>query len=585
MAVLEHDASAWSASSASNTANPVIDHTTAEHVPYLLTHKILILIAIVYGLFLLATLLIFLNYRRYSSIQHRCPRMTSACTVANFLLFIWALFHHTGLQEPHCTIQLWLVSVGFPLWVLALAGRLMHMVSVCETTNDISGVDLDGSGELPNLDERTNPVKDCFVLGYSIDKLKFWLLLSKYRRRYRMRQQHQQQQQQHEMRRSSFRRIHSPVDQVSFHGNDSCHGFTKPAMTKMSHDESSFHNQKYRKEDEAQLAHKRMGLPDDIDGPIAMRQRSHTLLSMSITAPRSFWSRYHMAFADSEMLLPVLCIVAMHATVALTLQLCKSYPIILHYDIDDGGKHPYCIEYTPLTYVVIGYIMVLLPIPIYKLIRLRNQYHVVTNVAMAAISGLLLVANVVIVITTTHHQPSAQSWWLGMIYLTSLPIAHYFLVCHIALRAYRELRCGGRWLPMHVHTRSAFEVLLSDRQMLQQFYRFASKDFTAENVLFCCRLRVAQRIDDANQRQQELREIFNMFICPGSRYEVNISCNTRRALMKEFTGERDAHGRIITLPIRVVDDASVFNEAREEVVTLMYQNTYPRYLEHQMQQR
>ncbi|KAI9593880.1 RGS domain-containing protein [Syncephalis fuscata] len=118
--------------------------------------------------------------------------------------------------------------------------------------------------------------------------------------------------------------------------------------------------------------------------------------------------------------------------------------------------------------------------------------------------------------------------------------------------------------------------------MLRQFYRFASKDFCAENVLFCSRLQVARYVAEADRRKEELREIFNLFILPGSRYEVNINCNTQRALIKAFSGERDTHGRIIQHPEAPIVDVAVFDDAREEVMTLMYQNTYPRYLEWQV---
>ncbi|RKP06967.1 hypothetical protein THASP1DRAFT_24805 [Thamnocephalis sphaerospora] len=538
---------------------------TASHLPYLLPVWAAALVLAVYVTVLAATLAGFLHLRRNSSIRHRCPRMTSFITFANALIFAWALIRHTNFSPPPCIAQMWLVSIGFPLWVVALGGRLMHMVAVRESTRHLDSIDF----MLPAFSADTSTPTIIFAPPAKSRWSRLWgarPISSRLGGRLRPLPALQEGQ--------------SPSLSEDKAESDDGASQCEIEMAGGQSASKTMRNLLGPREPNQHSLNSEQSLPTSATA--AEMPRSADPLESPV--PTSFWCRYRGAFDDRQMVSPVLAIAGVHAMVALTLHLCGEYPtaplLLKNADGSVVAGQTYCEDYLPQTLVVFAYILLLLPAPIYRLFTLRDRFHVHGGLLLSCTAiALVVVAMTAVAGIVGSQNHIAQMWWLSLVYMVFLATGHVILVCYPAFWVYWKTRRGPVSTFGHANSRADFEDLLANPVELSRFRSFAATDLCSENVVFCAWIRHAGRISDPEARAAELRTIYDLFIHVGARHEVNISFRTRRVLTATFLGERDMHGRITTRPARRVSNAAVFDEAHDEILTLMYQHTYPRYLE------
>jgi hypothetical protein len=270
-----------------------------------------------------------------------------------------------------------------------------------------------------------------------------------------------------------------------------------------------------------------------------------------------------------------------HAILALVLQLTNEYPTKANETEADGRTYKYCRDYLPQNVLVFCYIVILIPVPMYRLFQMKERYHMFGSLVMG-LTTIVIAAVILTVVfgSTASSEQITQMWWVSLVYAIFIVISHIILVCYPIFIVYWRVRLGWVTKSHPANSREAFEELLEDPVRLASFLAFASNVLCGENVLFCIRVRQASMIADEDERADELRDIFNMFIRVNAQHELNLSYQTRRALIGEFMSDNRATLRYsMHRPLKRVTDPNVFRDAYNEVVTLMYQHTYPRYLE------
>ncbi|ORX81180.1 regulator of G protein signaling superfamily [Basidiobolus meristosporus CBS 931.73] len=124
---------------------------------------------------------------------------------------------------------------------------------------------------------------------------------------------------------------------------------------------------------------------------------------------------------------------------------------------------------------------------------------------------------------------------------------------------------------------SSFESMVEDPQQFEVFKRFSQRDFSVENVLFFeriqkFRLHTSDIIDEGTLPTWvilEINSICSAFIAIDSEFELNLESGTAKEIRR----------RIQTNDVQL----NIFDRAFDEIFSLMFRYTYPRFLKMEQQ--
>jgi hypothetical protein len=113
---------------------------------------------------------------------------------------------------------------------------------------------------------------------------------------------------------------------------------------------------------------------------------------------------------------------------------------------------------------------------------------------------------------------------------------------------------------------ACFDSVLNDAYRFNEFKKFAVKDFSIENALFYDRCIKIDRRNIRNPKtlEQEQRQVIAYFLLPGATLQVNLSDGCLSQILQRV--DKGDFG------------PDLFDRAKKEVWTLMYHDTFPRYL-------
>lgn len=121
-----------------------------------------------------------------------------------------------------------------------------------------------------------------------------------------------------------------------------------------------------------------------------------------------------------------------------------------------------------------------------------------------------------------------------------------------------------------------FRYVLETPELLSELTLFAVREFAVENLLFYRRIELLKRMagrcqfapnnsEYSQSIEREILAIYNEFIAEGSENELNIMCSTREGIKNAMLdGKKGIY---------------IFDKANEETLMLVFQNTFPRYLQ------
>jgi len=225
----------------------------------------------------------------------------------------------------------------------------------------------------------------------------------------------------------------------------------------------------------------------------------------------------------------------------------------------------------PLYLFIGGFTVVLYPVLVYALWNVRDAYGIrkelllSTGIWALTMVGYILIGNV-IGKRGIHYYISPRDFIvisMTICYFISIGIPVIMLLWQRRRHRFSDLEQQHR----RRDTREGFVRSLADPLYFNDFKNFAVKDFSIENALFydrCMRLKLMRGAKLAAAQQ----EIYNLFLAPDAYFQVNVS---DRAL-KKLRDAVDSSGW---------DQPGLLDELSNEIVHLMYNDTYPRYLAHQ----
>ncbi|KAF7223437.1 regulator of G-protein signaling 18 [Nothobranchius furzeri] len=108
----------------------------------------------------------------------------------------------------------------------------------------------------------------------------------------------------------------------------------------------------------------------------------------------------------------------------------------------------------------------------------------------------------------------------------------------------------------------SFEDLLQHTDGVETFTQFLRTEFSEENIEFWLACEEYKTIDSETKLRSKAKYIYTVFIESEAPKEVNIDCNTKKAIMKNMEQ-----------PTR-----SCFEAAQMKVYSLMKKDSYPRFL-------
>ncbi|MES1920134.1 hypothetical protein MHBO_001848 [Bonamia ostreae] len=114
-----------------------------------------------------------------------------------------------------------------------------------------------------------------------------------------------------------------------------------------------------------------------------------------------------------------------------------------------------------------------------------------------------------------------------------------------------------------------FDRMLTDKNLLQKYYKFLVKEFSAENLSFLQTIAVYKRQYESSKKKHLFDTIFSNFIKKNSRFELNLSDRTKKQIF--FAVEKN------------LADKNVFNKAETEIKDMLRNDSFRRfYLENKM---
>lgn len=146
----------------------------------------------------------------------------------------------------------------------------------------------------------------------------------------------------------------------------------------------------------------------------------------------------------------------------------------------------------------------------------------------------------------------------------------YTILCPAAMiRAYREFHYV-RLDDAKLRDRDAFKrALLNDMEFSESFRVYCAEELSVENYMFFFAVRKYVKSAD---KAKEAKEIVDAYVAPNAPWEINVSSETRKSIMGKM---KTAAG--------FTDET--FNEAVDEVMDLLHNDTYPRYVRKMKERR
>ncbi|KAK9728706.1 hypothetical protein K7432_000852 [Basidiobolus ranarum] len=235
------------------------------------------------------------------------------------------------------------------------------------------------------------------------------------------------------------------------------------------------------------------------------------------------------------------------------------------------------VEYIPRRAFCYFYGVVVIPFLICLMRNVNDAYGIRRELASATVINILGDTLLLVFVSWDKLRDAIDPDISGIIWtVVPMVIIYILLVVAPLFESYLiDLRKGkksrhpivmGKSIILD-RTRDSFEVLLKNSNLLYQFKMFAVADFTVECVLFyeaCERLLNMTNSASPEMVQEHLREIYEAFIAPHSKFQVNLTDDTIRQI--RLVAKAD------------IWEIDMYNVAITEVKELMFRNTYPRFL-------
>ncbi|KAK9717515.1 Regulator of G-protein signaling 16 [Basidiobolus ranarum] len=254
--------------------------------------------------------------------------------------------------------------------------------------------------------------------------------------------------------------------------------------------------------------------------------------------------------------------------------------IALHYallktqkDYDLTIVVAHCIDgwyWTPVLGIFIVYTVGVLPIIFYYLRGIKDAYdmrlEVLWDICIGAISTIASLLS-----TELDNNESISKVFPNQMWTALMCICMYFISVVIPFREKRRFQALH---PSKNGSFPVFEDILNNYSLFREFHAFSVRDFSVENPSFYHRANQwridMKRIEGTaysplrTKLHAEAHEIYETFISNHADFEINIKGETSQRIYFDIS--------------QTMIESTVFDRALLEVVDMMYQQTFPRFL-------
>ncbi|ORX89727.1 hypothetical protein K493DRAFT_382241, partial [Basidiobolus meristosporus CBS 931.73] len=234
-------------------------------------------------------------------------------------------------------------------------------------------------------------------------------------------------------------------------------------------------------------------------------------------------------------------------------------------------------EYVPRRVLCYVYGLVIIPILILLMRNAHDAYGIRRELASATAVNVIGDTLQLIFVSTDKIRDEIDPDVSGLIWtLIPLVLVYILLIVVPLFESYLiDLRKGkplshpivkGKSLVLD-RTRESFEAMLQKPNIFYQFKMFAVADFTVECVLFYeafARIATLSNSTSPEVVQEHLKDIYETFIAPHARFQVNLTDDTFRQIRIQA---KNGHWEV-----------EMYSLVQAEVKELMFRNTYPRFL-------
>jgi len=225
-------------------------------------------------------------------------------------------------------------------------------------------------------------------------------------------------------------------------------------------------------------------------------------------------------------------------------------------------------EYAPAAVITGVELLVIFPILTIAFRKYHDDYGIWTELVWSAVIWeLMLIGYIALAVFMPTRALGYAS--PGIVICAGMVILQYLLIIrpvwlHYHLR--KRWRTSADTDRAKAGTRRAFELLLNDPNMFEDFKTFSTRNLSVGNVLFFERVARLRRHPPTSQELlvKEQRRIYYHFLRDRSDLRLGISENVLRAVQLEIKMGRHR--------------PELFDTALEEVLVQMYSETFPRFL-------
>ncbi|KAK9704492.1 hypothetical protein K7432_010161 [Basidiobolus ranarum] len=212
------------------------------------------------------------------------------------------------------------------------------------------------------------------------------------------------------------------------------------------------------------------------------------------------------------------------------------------------------------------YVFIMLPGLAFFIWGIEDTYWIKKElIVVTVVEAINFIARTLLLFTPSMQTGSflfSESLWT----LAALVVVHFNTVIIPILNSYlnteRNLRTD----------KNSFIRVLKDPQLFTNFKLFTVKDFSVENILFYEHFenllnlaRSHPEVEEPDLVSQEIDRMYQLFFAPGARYELNLTGATMDAIKLGLETGRPY-------------STTIFEEAQVEILTVMYQHSFPRFL-------
>jgi len=216
------------------------------------------------------------------------------------------------------------------------------------------------------------------------------------------------------------------------------------------------------------------------------------------------------------------------------------------------------------------YLILLVAILTYQLLYVKEQFGI--RQEMYFVLGLIVLYAVILVVFAAVPGLDSNIRLVGaaVATITFMCVSH---IVNVAIPAYQMRNDTPKEMTM---TKQGLEEMLNKPAGMQEFKQFAAEEFSAENVLFYQRCLALPNSISPAQKQARLWKIYELHCLSSSPLPLNLIQSTLRKIVKDFEGAKSRNEPV---------SEDVFNKAIDEVLILMFKDTYPRFLQTKRKQR